>query len=114
MKASELKEMSVSELNENLAGLKEELFALRFSCLHIAGVFQYHYEHQRDKRREQDHKIREHGAVSGQYLPKRAARRLRGRQGKVKYRHKRFLCRLFYESSISYAPGFVNTRASYI
>ncbi|MBO4876397.1 MAG: 50S ribosomal protein L29 [Ruminococcus sp.] len=30
MKASELKEMSVSELNEKLAGLKEELFALRF------------------------------------------------------------------------------------
>jgi large subunit ribosomal protein L29 len=30
MKASELKDMSVSELNEKLAGLKEELFALRF------------------------------------------------------------------------------------
>ena len=30
MKASELKEMSVSELNEKLAGLKEEIFALRF------------------------------------------------------------------------------------
>ncbi len=30
MKASELREMSVDELNEKLAGLKEELFALRF------------------------------------------------------------------------------------
>ena len=30
MKASELKDMTVSELNEKLAGLKEELFALRF------------------------------------------------------------------------------------
>ena len=30
MKASEIREMSVEELNEKLAGLKEELFALRF------------------------------------------------------------------------------------
>ncbi len=30
MKASEFKEMSVDELNEKLAALKQELFALRF------------------------------------------------------------------------------------
>lgn len=30
MKASEIREMSVDELNEKLASLKEELFALRF------------------------------------------------------------------------------------
>ncbi len=30
MKASEIREMSVEEMNEKLAGLKEELFALRF------------------------------------------------------------------------------------
>ena len=30
MKASEIKEMSVEEMNQKLAGLKEELFALRF------------------------------------------------------------------------------------
>ena len=30
MKASELREMSVDELNEKLTSLKEELFALRF------------------------------------------------------------------------------------
>ncbi len=30
MKASEIKEMSVDELNEKLGSLKEELFALRF------------------------------------------------------------------------------------
>ena len=30
MKASEIKEMTVDEMNEKLAGLKEELFALRF------------------------------------------------------------------------------------
>ena len=31
MKASEIREMSVEELNEKLTGLKEELFNLRFS-----------------------------------------------------------------------------------
>ncbi|MCQ2469583.1 MAG: 50S ribosomal protein L29 [Ruminococcus sp.] len=30
MKASEIREMSVDELNEKLTSLKEELFALRF------------------------------------------------------------------------------------
>ena len=30
MKASEIKGMSVEEMNEKLTGLKEELFALRF------------------------------------------------------------------------------------
>lgn len=30
MKASEIRDMSVEEMNEKLAGLKEELFALRF------------------------------------------------------------------------------------
>ncbi len=30
MKASEIREMSVDELNEKLVSLKEELFALRF------------------------------------------------------------------------------------
>ncbi|MBQ7009567.1 MAG: 50S ribosomal protein L29 [Ruminococcus sp.] len=30
MKASEIKNMTVDEMNEKLAGLKEELFALRF------------------------------------------------------------------------------------
>ena len=30
MKASEIREMSVEELNEKLTGLKEELFNLRF------------------------------------------------------------------------------------
>lgn len=30
MKASEIRDMSVDEMNEKLAGLKEELFALRF------------------------------------------------------------------------------------
>ncbi len=30
MKASEIKEMSVDEMNEKLVSLKEELFALRF------------------------------------------------------------------------------------
>ena len=30
MKASEIREMSVNELNEKLGSLKEELFALRF------------------------------------------------------------------------------------
>ena len=30
MKASEITDMSVEEMNEKLAGLKEELFALRF------------------------------------------------------------------------------------
>ena len=30
MKASELRELTVDELNEKLAALKEELFALRF------------------------------------------------------------------------------------
>ncbi len=30
MKASEIREMSVEELNEKLVSLKEELFALRF------------------------------------------------------------------------------------
>lgn len=30
MKASEIREMTVDEMNEKLAGLKEELFALRF------------------------------------------------------------------------------------
>ena len=30
MKASEIREMSVDELNEKLGSLKEELFALRF------------------------------------------------------------------------------------
>ena len=30
MKASEIREMSVDELNEKLSSLKEELFALRF------------------------------------------------------------------------------------
>lgn len=30
MKASEIKGMSVDEMNEKLTGLKEELFALRF------------------------------------------------------------------------------------
>ena len=30
MKASEIREMSVEELNEKLSSLKEELFALRF------------------------------------------------------------------------------------
>ena len=30
MKASEIRDMSVGEMNEKLAGLKEELFALRF------------------------------------------------------------------------------------
>ena len=30
MKASEIRELSVDELNEKLASLKEELFALRF------------------------------------------------------------------------------------
>ena len=30
MKASENRDMSVEEMNEKLAGLKEELFALRF------------------------------------------------------------------------------------
>lgn len=30
MKASEIREMSVEEMNEKLTGLKEELFALRF------------------------------------------------------------------------------------
>ena len=30
MKASEVRDMSVEEMNEKLAGLKEELFALRF------------------------------------------------------------------------------------
>ena len=30
MRASEIREMSVDELNEKLASLKEELFALRF------------------------------------------------------------------------------------
>ncbi len=30
MKASEIKDMSVEEMNEKLSGLKEELFALRF------------------------------------------------------------------------------------
>ena len=30
MKASEIRDMSVVEMNEKLAGLKEELFALRF------------------------------------------------------------------------------------
>ena len=30
MKASELRDMSVEEMNEKLTGLKEELFALRF------------------------------------------------------------------------------------
>lgn len=30
MKASEIIDMSVEEMNEKLAGLKEELFALRF------------------------------------------------------------------------------------
>ena len=30
MKASEIRDMSVEEMNEKLTGLKEELFALRF------------------------------------------------------------------------------------
>lgn len=30
MKASEIRDLSVEEMNEKLAGLKEELFALRF------------------------------------------------------------------------------------
>lgn len=30
MKASEIRDMSVEEMNDKLAGLKEELFALRF------------------------------------------------------------------------------------
>lgn len=30
MKASEIRDMSVEEMNEKLSGLKEELFALRF------------------------------------------------------------------------------------
>ena len=30
MKASEIRDMSVEEMNEKLAGVKEELFALRF------------------------------------------------------------------------------------
>ena len=30
MKASEIRDMSVEEVNEKLTGLKEELFALRF------------------------------------------------------------------------------------
>ena len=30
MKASEIRDMSVEEMNEKLVGLKEELFALRF------------------------------------------------------------------------------------
>lgn len=30
MKASDIREMSIDELNEKLVGLKEELFALRF------------------------------------------------------------------------------------
>lgn len=30
MKVSEIRDMSVEEMNEKLAGLKEELFALRF------------------------------------------------------------------------------------
>lgn len=41
MKATEIRDLSVDEMNEKLVSLKEELFSLRFSMLSISWITQH-------------------------------------------------------------------------